>query len=172
MSLWLLVTLVLIVQETLSTNFVLFHAVSEDFPLSAVHLIFIVGTLLDILVGFSLAKVLQKWLSNWRSLSSWSSRISSWVKLRLGNNVERCGLFAMGTLAQPYITAFVGSWLGIRFIDVVVVAFLSDLIWYIYTLVLVFSARSFLPPKYALVGLVCLTVLLLIAMRLIRARRS
>src|SRR5262245_45931775 len=154
MMLWILIIIALVVQETFTTNSVLAHALSNNYPLGVIHLIFVLATIFDISFGYFIGRSVQKLAVRFRRVSNWSASIRQWVDRVLGYNVERYGLFAFGTIAQPYITAFVGSWLAMNFMDVFLIAFIADIIWYCCSLAIVLGVSAIVPAKYVVTSVI------------------
>jgi hypothetical protein len=168
----MLIALVLLAQEAFTTNAVLSQAITSGYSLWPIHLIFVVTTSADICFGYVLGKWLQKLAGRYGRIHIWCTNVQRWAGRILGHRVERYGLFAFGTIAQPYITAFVGSFLSITFGEVFMVAFIADIIWYCCSLGIVLGIQAFLPARYILVGVIIATAMLMITVRIIRKVRK
>jgi hypothetical protein len=171
MKLVVLLVLVLTIQETISVNAVLLKAHQSHFSIWVVHLIFLIGTSLDIVIGYVAGSLLRRLLKR----AEWGNRLTQWCdQLARGKSVDlakRPGLLILGFLGQPYLDSFIGSWLVAPFSDVFVMVMIGNSFWYASCWLIVLGVDMVVPGRFALVAVVFVSALVLVVSRWLQRRK-
>jgi membrane protein YqaA with SNARE-associated domain len=139
MGTWAATILAFVFQESASMTAVLAHAQQTGLNLWLIHLLFLITTTFDIIVG----QHLGQWL--WRHFRG--TRVERWIQRR-SSMMNQSGrwylLLAAGVVNFPYVNALIAAWFDLPFWSMFSAIFIGDLIFYIllYTLVLGFSHLS------------------------------
>lgn len=155
MNIWLFVIVALFFQEPATTDAAFFQARQNHLNIWVIHLIYIVATLIDICVGYSLGKWLQKSTKESR-FERFSSNWASKVERFIGRRGEKFVLILLGIINFPWLNAFLASWLRIPFRSVLLLIFIGNGIWYAIEWGINLGLRSLIPDPhlalYAVVG--------------------
>ncbi len=158
MSLWILITIALTVQEGLSVLAVLLRAYQLHYSLWLIHLIWLCVTVAQIALAYFFGKWIQKTFA--------SSKFERWVKKSvhklersIDKNGERLALILLSSIISPALAAFVASWLEISFGNIFIFTLLGDLFWYMSTWATVLGAQQLLAnAKYGLLALILIAI--------------
>jgi len=164
MPLYLLLFVLFLIQEPISSDAALLEAYQYHYNLWIVHGLFVVATLLDIVVGYAIGMWLHKKFSNSRSmhrLADWARSVSD-----KGTYGEYFFLFLWSWIIFPYAT-LVAPWLEIPFWKTLTWMFLGDLVfWYGSEWLVVLGVKTFIPnPVEALYGIVIVSILIVVGVR-------
>jgi membrane protein YqaA with SNARE-associated domain len=154
MSLWLLITAALTVQEGLSVLAVLLKAYQLHYSLWIIHLIWLSVTILQIVLAYFLGKWIQKRFA-YSKLEVWIKKSVHKLEKSIDTNGEKIALVLLSSVLSPAIAAFAASWLEIPFGNVFIFTLLGDLFWYASTWATVLGAQQILlNAKYGLLILI------------------
>jgi membrane protein YqaA with SNARE-associated domain len=142
MSLWLLLTATLLVQEGLSTTVLLLRAYQEHYPLIAIHLIWLVVTVLQIYIGYYLGRWIQKRFKG-SKFELWLKKSAHSLEKYIGTSGQALALILVAGVVSPAIAALGASWLEITFTSVLIFALIGDFIWYVSEWATVFGVTHF-----------------------------
>ena len=110
----LIAILVLVLQEVVTLNTVIFETHRGIHNPWAIHLIFLVVTALDIWIGYAAGKWVRRTYNEGRAvrfIQKWVDRFEGYA----GKRGKRAALFALGFVNPPYINSFIASWLDVSF---------------------------------------------------------
>src|ERR1700722_9548546 len=150
MKLWLFLIGALIVQEPVSSNAALLLAYQHHYNLWLVHLIFVLATTFDILVGYVLGKWVNRHFGNSAAIRYAKRWLGTFTKFA-GKNGQRISIFLFGSIIFP-APAFLAPWLDLPFWEIFVCLFLGDLVlWYGFEWLVVLGVKTFVVnPQLAL----------------------
>jgi membrane protein YqaA with SNARE-associated domain len=167
MPLYLLLFGLFIVQEPVSTDAILLEAYQYHYNVWIIHLLFIIATLLDIVVGYAIGKWLQRRFSENKVMQ----RFVHWARSVSGPGTygQYLFLFVWSTVLFPF-SAVLAPWLDIPFWRTLVCMFIGDLVlWYGVEWLVVLGVKTFVPdPIDALYGVVAASLLLALLMRYLK----
>jgi membrane protein YqaA with SNARE-associated domain len=130
MSLWLLLTLALLVQEGVTTTVLLLEAYQQHYPLILIHLIWLVVTVFQIYAGYYVGKWIQKRFAGTK-FESWLKKSAHSLEKHIGASGESIALVLVSGIISPVVAALGASWLEISFTRVLIFAGIGDLLWYL-----------------------------------------
>src|ERR1700722_11532704 len=107
MPLWMLIAGVLIPQEFASTAITFVIALSHNFPIWEINVIWICATSVDMYVGYTLGKFTKKKLAHTRFFN-WIERLANKMRTALGVHGEKFSLALLGIIDFPYVNTFLG----------------------------------------------------------------
>jgi hypothetical protein len=142
MHLWLLLASVLLLQEPLSTTFVILEVVRADYPIILIHLLWLVFTTSQIYLGYALGRWVQRRFTN-SKVESW---IAKWIKQisdLIGKKGQKVALIFFTILTTPFFAGFVASWLPISLWNILFFSTLGSLVWYLQVWIGVYGAGQF-----------------------------
>jgi hypothetical protein len=142
MHLWLLLASVLLLQEPLSTTFVVLEVVRAHYPIILIHLLWLMLTTSQIYLGHLLGRWVQTRFSILR-LETWMTQWNQKINDLIGKNGEKVALIFFTILTMPFFTGFVASWLPISLWNTLFFSVLGSLIWYLQVWLGVYGAGQF-----------------------------
>ena len=165
MPLYLLLFVLFLVQEPVSSGAALLEAYQYHYNPWAVHGLFVLATVLDIVVGYALGFWLHEKLSTNRIMRiflGWSRSVSA----AAGAYSDYLFLFILGPVIFPTST-LIAPWLNIPFWKTLVCMFLGDLLfWYGSEWLIVLGVKTIIPdPIAALYGVVIIVLLITAGLR-------
>jgi hypothetical protein len=140
--LWLLLASVLLLQEPLSTTFVVLEVVRAHYSIHFIHLLWIILTIVQICLGY----VLGRWVKRRFSTSHLEGWITTWTRKvsdLIGKKGEKVALIFFTILTAPFFTGFVASWLPISLWNILFFSVLGSLVWYLQVWIGVYGAGQF-----------------------------
>lgn len=153
---WILITIALIIQEPASTDAAIFQARSLGLNLFIFNLIWVLGAVFDIWLGYRIGKWVQKRFSQTKFVAKsfvWATRLENFI----GRRGEVFALVLLGIINFPYINSFIGSWLKIPFKKLFLYIFIGDVIYWGIEWAINIGVRSFVSNTqtalYIVVGL-------------------
>jgi membrane protein YqaA with SNARE-associated domain len=168
---WLFIAFALITQEIVSLNTVLFWVYHYHFHVVLIHILFIVATIIDIVVGFIAGKFVRRKMTHGkivRFAEKWSARFNSYV----GKRGRWVALLIIGNFSFPYINAFLAAWLDMPFVESFIFIFIGNMIWYVSLWLLVLGVASVVPNSWtALAVIVGITLIALYFMKRFKIRK-
>jgi membrane protein YqaA with SNARE-associated domain len=170
MQIYLLLFVLFIIQEPVSSDAILLEAYQNHYNVWIIHALFVVATLLDIAVGYWIGKWLQERYaesSHMRRFMEWARKASTFA----GKYGEYLFLFIWGPYVFP-LSTLIAPWIEIPFWKTFVFLFLGDLVfWYGSEWLIVLGVKSAIPnPLQALYGVVIVSLLIALALRYFRRR--
>ena len=163
MTLWLLLTVALVVQEGLSTTVLLLQAYQRHYPLYLIHILWLLLTILQIYAGYYLGKWIQKRFAG-SKFESWMKKSTAKLEKMIGERGEAIALILISGIVSPAFAALGASWLEISFTKVLIFALIGDLLWYLSEWVTVIGAAHLFSDVKADSAIVIGTVLILLFM--------
>jgi membrane protein YqaA with SNARE-associated domain len=158
MSLWLLITAALTVQEGLSVLAVLLRAYQLHYSIWIISLIWLVVTTIQITIGYYLGRWVRKSFKSSR-FEKWVEKYAHKLEKSIDKNGEKIGLILLSSIISPAVAGFVAPWLDISFGTVFLYALLGDLFWYASTWATVLGAEQILSGiKYGLLLLIAIAI--------------
>lgn len=144
---WFFIVFALITQEIVSLNAVIFAAYHYHFHVVLIHILFLIATAIDIIIGFIIGKYVRRKMTHGKIVAfaeKWSARFHSYV----GRRGRWVALLAIGNFSFPYINAFLAAWLDMPFIESFIFIFIGNIIWYISLWLLVLGIASTIPNPW------------------------
>jgi membrane protein YqaA with SNARE-associated domain len=159
MSLWLLITLALTLQEGLSVLAVLLRAYQLQYSLWVIHAIWLAVTIIQITVAYHLGKWIQKRFKE-SKFERWAEKSAHKLETSIDKNGEKLALVLLSSIISPAIAAFLASWLEIPFSSIFVFTLLGDAFWYASTWATVLGAFQIISvAKYGLLIVIGLAII-------------
>ena len=159
MSLWLLLFIAFLPQEPVTSNALLLKVYQLHYNMWLIHLLFVVATVLDILVGYYLGLYLYKHFQKNKIAIYAKTKAEQFKKFASAQSLN-FALFMYGPIIFP-ISAFIAPWLGISFWNAFIYLFVGDLIiWYGGEWLLVLGINFISDPEMALFGILAVSVLI------------
>jgi hypothetical protein len=162
---WLIAIVILIFQEVVSLNTLIFETHQGAYTPWIIHLIFLIVSAFDIWIGFIIGRwVKRKYHTGKiiRFVEKWTARFEAYS----GKKGKRIALLAFGFISSPYITSFIASWLDVSFAEMFVLIFFSDILWYIGTWLVIIGVTAFVPnPVHALIVIIIISLLIILFSR-------
>ena len=159
MSLWLLLFLAFIPQEPVTSNALLLKVYQLHYNMWFVHLLFVVATILDILVGYCLGVYFYRHFEK-SKVAIYAKEKAEQFKTFAGNQSLNIAFLIYGPIIFP-LSAFIAPWLGVSFWSTFIYLFIGDLIiWYGGEWLLVLGINFIPDPELALFGILFLSVLI------------
>jgi membrane protein YqaA with SNARE-associated domain len=159
MSLWLLITIALTLQEGLSVLAVLVRAYQLHYSLWAIHAIWLAVTVIQISLAYYFGKWIQKKFKE-SKFERWAEKYAHKLEASIDKNGEKIALMLLSSIISPAIAAFLASWLEIPFSSVFVFALLGDAFWYASTWATVLGAFQIISiAKYGLLIVIGLAII-------------
>ena len=151
--------MILLVQEMVLFNGLLFATHHGDYNIWIIHLFFILATILDIWIGYRAGLFAKKRVTKGRFVNM-AERGSKKFHDYTGKHGRKAALFILGHFSFPYLNAFVSAWLDITLNEAMIFIFLGNLSYYIFTWLLVLGFAKIMPnPIVAFAGMVAVSVL-------------
>jgi len=172
MKQWLLIVLIVLIQETVTLNGLLVKARQTGwYSIVLITLLFIVLTVIDIIIGHVVGTYVKKTF-NKGGVKTFASKWSRLFKAYIGKHGKKIYLLLLGYFSFPYLNSFITSWLNIPFWDSFWYLFFGNMLFYLTSLLLVLGITSIVPnPIVAFTMVIILTILITITMRAWRARK-
>ncbi|HVN26471.1 MAG TPA: hypothetical protein VMT99_02350 [Candidatus Paceibacterota bacterium] len=130
MGLWALIVATFIIQEFATTAIVLVTAMKAGFALWPIHIIWAVGTVIDMYVGYELGRLLKTRLKGKRAVA-WIDRSAHKVEQWLGGHGTNVALLLLSIVDFPYLNAFIGAWLDVPLGMTMLFTFIGNFGWYL-----------------------------------------
>ena len=167
MQLWFALVGVFILQETVSTNAVLYTAYIAGYSLVLIHALFISMTIVDTAMGYVIGLLVQRRLAHMKAVVR-VREMAAHVEHVAGKNGQRLALVLLGVVAFPHFNGLVASLLPIAPAESITLVCIGDILWYASQWLLVLGIHLLLPdPILTLVGILCVSVILVVVFRLI-----
>lgn len=163
MTRYILATLILILQEVILLNTLIFETRQGHYIAWVIHIMFMVATIFDIWVGYRIGKWAKQRYTTGKIVefaNKWTERFHSYV----GRRGRLLALFLLGNFSFPYVNSFIAAWLAIPFWEMLIVFFIGNVTFYFLGWFVIGGISTLIPnPAIALpviVGLTIITILL------------
>ncbi len=140
--LWFILGSVLLLQEPLSTTFVVLEMVRSHYSIILIHLMWVVITILQIYLGHVLGKWVQRRFHT-AKVEAWITKWTGKGSDLIGKKGEKVALIFFTILTAPFFTGFVASWLPISLGNILFFTVLGSLVWYLQVWIGVYGAGRF-----------------------------
>ena len=168
---WLIVIPTLIVQEVVSLNTVLFEVHQQHFHILLVHLVFVLATVFDIVVGYVLGKYLKKKMTGGKVVA-FADKLSAKLNAYAGKKGRWVMLLVIGNFSFPYVNAFLAAWLDLPFWESFIFIFLGDMVYYAGIWLLILGVVKAVPGTGLSLGvLLAIVIVVMVVLRALRMRR-
>ena len=119
----------LFVQEIISLNALIFATHHGLYSPMLIHLLFVVATIFDIIIGFFIGIFLRKKTCNTR-VTAYIQKLSD--RFALGTKKYRrwLVLLLLGNFSFPYINSCIAGYLDMPFWESSLFIFIGDIVWY------------------------------------------
>lgn len=171
MKQWLVVLLIVFVQETVTLNGLLLKTAQGGYSLWSITFLFIIATVIEIMIGFTIAQHVKKRLHNGK-VKDFATRWSLRFKAYIGKHGRKVYLLLLGYFSFPYINSFITTWLDIPFWESFWYLLIGNMIFYTTSWLLVLGIATIVPnPGFALVAVVAVTIFVTVITRLLKSRK-
>jgi hypothetical protein len=171
MKSWLVIVLILLVQETVTLNALLVKVFQGEYSIFFITLLFVFATVIDIFIGHWVERYVKKYWNKGKVkvfAKHWSQRFYAFV----GKRGIKVYLLLLGYFSFPYVNAFITSWLEIPFWESFWYLFFGNMIFYISLALLVLGITSVIPnPFQAFLVVIAITVVLIMGIRVLKSRK-
>lgn len=173
MKLWLLLGLAFLVQEPISTGAVLFEAYTSHYNFLIIHVVFLLATLVDVVVGYYLGLFIRKKFGE-RKMIRWMQVKLDHFASFIGEKGKVVALVVYSPIIFPLSGIFV-PWLDISLAEALIFITIGEIIfWYLPEWLLVFGIHSFITNSFTAlyVLIIVITLLSLLPRYFSRGRRK
>ena len=141
------------------------EAYQNHYSVWLMHLLYILATLFDIVVGYWIGKIFHDRFAKSR-FSNYARRKMDEFSEMSGKYGKKIALIVFGPIIFP-ISAVLAPWLEVSFVDALIFFLIGDVIfWYAFEWLAVLGIKSVIPdPTLALYALVALIIVIIIAIR-------
>jgi len=165
MRLWLLIIAVSLTQELASSNAVFLTAYQSGYPLIAIHIVYALCTIFDIVVFYALGMWVHRKFPHSRIIA-WVQKFSHELEVRAGVLGHRAAIFLIGILNFTQLSAFAFAWLPFRFREIALILFISDMVAYALQWMFLFGVQYLFPSRTVAFALI--VILPLVGFSLLR----
>jgi membrane protein YqaA with SNARE-associated domain len=161
MKTWLVVTLILIVQELVLFNGLILETYRGVYSALIITTLFFIFTALDIFIGYFLGKYVKEHWKHGKIIQlakKWSENFHA----NVGRKGRKFSLFLFGNFTFPYLAAFIAAWLEMPLDDTFIYVLLGDFLSYITGWIIAAGLTSIIPnPLYSLIGIVIISLIII-----------
>ena len=119
----------LVLQEMFTLNALVFATHHGLYPAILIHVLFVVGTIIDIVAGFYVGKFLNKKSSN-SKVSMYIQKAASKFEIHTNKYKRWFALFLLGNFSFPYVNSCIAGYLGMSFWESSIFIFLGNILYY------------------------------------------
>lgn len=168
----LLLLLTFIIQEPISSGVLLMHAYQSGYNPWIIHLLFIAGTLIDIVLGYWIGSYIHKRFSDKRLVKYLRVQLEKLLAF-IGKRGKIVGLILFAPMIFPISALFI-PWVGISLGEAMVYLLIGEtIIWYGSEWLLVLTTKAFVSDShvalYAISGAL-IVVSIFVKMIIVRVR--
>lgn len=165
---WLLVILILFVQEVVALNALIFQTDQGRYNVWAIHGIFLAATIIDIYVGYRIGHIAKhKWSKG--KVLTFVEKMTARFDKAVTISGRKFAIVVLGSLSFPYLNAFIAAWLNMTMKESFFLLVLGNIISYAVGWALVLGVGAVIPnPLIAMPVLIGVSVLLIIISRRIK----
>ncbi len=168
---WLVICLILFVQETVTINGLLVKAHQGQYSLWWITLIFVIASVIDIVIGYAIGHHAKKHLHK-RGMKDFAAKWSHRFRVYIGKHGRKVYLLLLGYFSFPYLNAFITAWLNIPFWESFWYVLIGNILFYITSLLLVLGVSFLVPNPYlAFVAVILVTVVITVGARIWKSRK-
>lgn len=147
MKLWIWIIVALLFQELVSTNVILLEAFQKHYNVWIIHLIFVVGTAVGIIVGYWLGHWVQKTFHHNKAVTYLQHRARKISKF-MGKNGTRLSLVFLSIIDFNFMDSFLAAWLDVSFWEIFTFLFIGNLLWYISQWLIILGIHTYVHNPY------------------------
>ena len=163
MTRYIIAALILILQEVVLLNTLIFQTHQGYYMPWIIHLMFVCATVFDIWIGYRIGKWAKRRYATGKVVefaNRWTERFHAYV----GKRGRILALFLLGNFSFPYLNSFIAAWLMIPFWEMMIIFFIGNVTFYFLGYFIIGGISSLIPnPAIALpviIGLTLLSILL------------
>ena len=119
----------LILQEMFTLNALVFATHQGLYPPLLIHVLFLIGTIIDIVVGFYLGKFLNT-KSSHSKISIYIQKVAGKFEIHTNKYKRWFALFLLGNFSFPYVNSCIAGYLGMSFWESSFFIFLGNMLYY------------------------------------------
>ena len=165
---YLLATLVLIAQEVVSLNTLLFETKQGHYIPWIIHAIFLVATAFDIWIGYAVGTWVKRRHKTGK-LVRFADKCAARFHAYVGKRGRKFALFLLGNFSFPYVNSFIAAWLDIPFWESFMWLFVGNVIFYFASWFFIIGVMAVVPnPGWGLAAVIGITALVVIVFRRFR----
>jgi membrane protein YqaA with SNARE-associated domain len=170
MNLWLLLALVFIIQEPISSSVILLQAYQSHYNVLLITLLFSAITIAEIIIGYYLGLWIEKKFGRHKLMASIKKRLDAFSAF-IGKYGKVIGLIVFAPIIFPISAIFV-PWFEVSLAEAVAYVFIGELIfWYAYEWLIVFGVHSFVADsRWALLVILVVSVALSVGVRMMMGK--
>jgi len=142
-----LIFLGLFAQEIISINALVFATHHGLYSPILIHVLFVIATLFDIVVGYYAGSYLRKKTLH-SKVTRYVQKLSDRFSLSTKKYRRWVALLVLGNLSFPYINSCIAGYLGMPFWESSFFIFIGDAIWYVAIWLVVLSVSSVVKNLY------------------------
>ena len=169
---WICAILVLMVQESFTTNIIIKTAYEERRNVYILTIIFFLSAIVDVLAAYYLGKYVQKKQKNTKIIfktKNYIQKCSSFI----GKFGEKVFIMFLSLLFPPLFSSFIASWLKLSLKEIFIIVLVGDIIWYFASWKLVLGISYWVKnAKEALYIILGITLVIVIIQNIISKRIS
>jgi len=151
----------LFVQELITLNALIFATHQGLYSPIFIHSLFLIGTIVDIIIGFYIGKYLNKKKLP-PKIGKFIHNLSEYF-LATNRKYERWFAFlVLGNISFPYINAFIAGYLDLPFWESSLFNFIGNILYYISLWLLMLGVHSIFKNIYVAFGVAIATVFVIL----------
>ncbi len=160
MNKWIFILIALFVQQSAMLNGVLLHFYQTSHLIWLIHLLFIIATCIDILVGYYIGIHTQKMLIGNRVIK-FVHKIMDYLHEYTNKHHQGFALFLLGCFSLPHLNGFAAAWARIPLKRSFFMLFLGNMVSYVIYWILIIGLMAFIPNPIIAFGILIVTVYLI-----------
>lgn len=165
MTLWPLLTLIFIVQEPISSSVIMLRAYQAGDNVWFITLLFSIITIAEIIAAYYLGIWIENKFGQRAMMTSIKKRLDRFSDF-IGSYGKIVALIVVVPQFFPVAGVFV-PWFDISLTEAIIYIFIGELIfWYAYEWLLVLGVNSFVDPRWALIAILGVSLVITIGIRM------
>jgi membrane protein DedA with SNARE-associated domain len=171
MTVWLLLIVALIIQETATAAAAFSLATQHHIPIWLIHILWAAGTLFDMYIGYIVGQFVRERYHTSRVVAR-VNRFVEKIRQPLGQYGDRMVLTALATINFPYLNTFIAPWLGTTMKTSFIFTFIGNAIWYALLWLTILGTNTFLKGPASIFVVVGVVVVVFFVFERILKRRA
>lgn len=152
MNKWIFIFIALFLQQSVMLNGVLLHFYQERHLIWLIHILFVVATCIDILVGYFIGSHTKKlFISN--RFVKFIHHMVDHLHNYVAKHAQNLALFLLGCFSFPHINGFVAAWARISLKRAFLMLLLGNMVGYVIYWLLIIGVMAFVPNPW--IAFVC-----------------
>ena len=161
----------LFLQEIVSINALVFATHHGLYPALLIHVLFVIATIFDIVVGYFVGTFLRKKTLHTR-VTAYIHKLSDRFSLSTKKYRRWFVLFLLGNFSFPYINSCIAGYLGMPFWESSFFIFIGDVVWYVSIWLVVLSVSAVVKNIYiAFIIIIVIAFLIMALLKKVNMKR-